>query len=242
MGRSKIEGTEICLKCGKLGRLRIVSSRNGEYKNAKTREYLRFRHNDSTLKECHSIEQAIKKKELDQIRKSGHPELGLAIYQLGESIQSFGNKLQIMGEMMKEHTVDPTDEKMLTQMMVEGGKKYLKVLNFISNYIQLISKSQKTQEERNTIKKYQEAMEKEDKQWWKKNGEQFKKDPEQFILQYLLNFMKNNQVMYAINYWLEKYELPTRIKKGKEISSKLSESAFGSSKYNNSDFLLNRSD
>jgi hypothetical protein len=40
----------------------------------------------------------------------------------------------------------------------------------------------------------------------------------------------------------EKYELPRRIKKGKEISSKLSESAFGSSKYNNSNYLINRSD
>ena len=100
MGRSKIEGNEICPKCGKLGRLRKVASRNGEYKNARTREYLRFRHNDSTSKECHGIEQAIKKKELNQIRNSNRPELGLAIYQLSESIQSFGNKLQIMGEMM----------------------------------------------------------------------------------------------------------------------------------------------
>jgi hypothetical protein len=48
--------------------------------------------------------------------------------------------------------------------------------------------------------------------------------------------------MYTINYWLEKYELPMRLEKGRKLSSKLSESAFGSSKYNNSDFLINRSD
>ena len=85
-------------------------------------------------------------------------------------------------------------------------------------------------------------MEKADKQWWKENGEQFIKNPQKFMHQYLLNFMKNDQVMYAINYWFEKYELPERIKKGREISSKLSESAFGSDKYNNSSHLINRSD
>jgi hypothetical protein len=131
---------------------------------------------------------------------------------------------------------------MLTQMMIEGGKKYLKFLKFSSNYIKLVTKIPKTPEELNLIKKYHDAVEKADKQWWKENGEQFKKNPEKFMFKYLLNFMKNDKVMYAINYWLEKYELPSRIKKGKEISSKLSESAFGSSKYNNSDFLINRSD
>ena len=74
-------------------------------------------------------------------------------------------------------------------------------------------------------------MEKADKQWWEKNGEQFKEDTEQFSFQYLLNFMKNNQVISAINYWFEKYELPMRREKGKKLSSKLSESAFGSDKY-----------
>ena len=102
MGRSKIEGKETCPKCGKLGRIRLVPSRNGEYKNARTREYPRFRHNDSTLKECHGIEEAIKNRELEQIRNSNRPELGLAIYQSSEFIQSFGNTLQIMGEMMKD--------------------------------------------------------------------------------------------------------------------------------------------
>jgi hypothetical protein len=143
---------------------------------------------------------------------------------------------------MKEHTIDPADEKMLTQMMIEGGKKYLKASNFITEYTELISKSQKTQEERDRIKKYHEDMEKADKQWWMENGEQFIKDPQKFILQYLENFMKKDPVMYAINYWLEKYELPMRLEKGRKLSSKLSESAFGSSKYNNSDFLINRSD
>lgn len=242
MGRSKIEGEETCPKCGKLGRIRLVPSRNGEYKNARTREYPRFRHNDSTLKECHGIEEAIKNRELEQIRNSNRPELGLAIYQSSEFIQSFGNKLQIMGEMMKDHTIDPEDDKMLTQMMTGGGKKYLKALNFMTKYIQLVSKCQKTQEEHNLIKDYHETMEKADKQWWKENGEQFIKNPQKFMHQYLLNFMKNNQVMYAINYWFEKYELPKRIKKGKEISSKLSESAFGSDKYNNSSHFINRSD
>ena len=125
-------------------------------------------------------------------------------------------------------------------MMIEGGKKYLKALNFMTKYIQLVSKSQKTQEEHNLIKDYHETMEKADKQWWKENGEQFIKNPQKFMHQYLLNFMKNDQVMYAINYWFEKYELPKRIKKGREISSKLSESAFGSDKYNNSSHLINR--
>ena len=54
--------------------------------------------------------------------------------------------------------------------------------------------------------------------------------------------MNNEPVIFTINYWFEKYELPMRLKKGKEISSTLSESAFGSSKYNNSDFLINRAD
>jgi hypothetical protein len=54
--------------------------------------------------------------------------------------------------------------------------------------------------------------------------------------------MKKDQVMSAINYWFEKYELPMRLKKGKEISAKLSESAFGSDKYNNSEHLINRSE
>ena len=217
----KLRGSEICPKCGKLGRIRLVPSRNGEYKNARTREYLRFRHNDRTLKECHGIEEAIKNRELEQIRNSNRPELGLANYQLSESIQSFGNTLQIMGEMMKEHTIDPEDDKMLTQMMTGGGKKYLKALNFMTTYIQLVSKSQKTQEERNFIKDYHETMEKADTRWWKENGEQFIKNPQKFMHQYLLNFMKNDQVIYAINYWFEKYELPERIKKGRETIFKI---------------------
>jgi hypothetical protein len=126
LGRSKIEGNQTCPKCGKLDYLRSVPSRNGEYKEARTRTYLRFRHNDSTLKECHGIEQAIKKKEIDKIRNSNHAELNIAIYELRDHIQSFGKELQIMGDMMKEHRIDPEDEKMLTQMMIEGGQKYLK--------------------------------------------------------------------------------------------------------------------
>jgi hypothetical protein len=62
-----------------------------------------------------------------------------------------------------------------------------------------------------------ENMKKEEKQWWEKNEKQFKKHPEKFILQYYLDFMKNDQVMYAINYWLEKYELPSRIKEKKYL-------------------------
>jgi hypothetical protein len=242
VGRHKIEFNEICPKCGNLGRLSYFSSRNGEYKNAKTRKYLRFRHNDSSLKECYGIEKAIKNKEVEQITNSGRPELGLAIYSLGESIRLVGNQLQIMGNMMKEHTIDPADEKMLTQMMIEGGRKYLKTLNIITEYTQLISKSQKTQEDQDRIKKYHEVMEKGNEQWWIENGEQFMKDPQKFLLQQLKNFMKNDPLMYVINYWLEKYELPMRREKGRKLSSTLSESAFGSSKYNNSDFLINRAD
>jgi hypothetical protein len=242
VGRTKIEGNEICPKCGKLGRLCHFSSRNGEYKNARSRKYLRFRHNDKTIRDCHSIEEAIKNKELEQIRNSGRPALGLANYSLGEAIRSFGNQLQILGNMMKEHTIDPEDDKMLTQMMIEGGKKYLKLFNLMNDYIQLVSKSQKTQEDLDKIKKYNDDMEEADKQWWNEYGEQFKKDPQKFIHKYLENFMKKDQVMSAINYWFEKYELPMRIKKGKERSAKLSESAFGSSKYDNSDYLINRSD
>jgi hypothetical protein len=161
---------------------------------------------------------------------------------LGEAILSFGYKLQRIGEMMKEHKIDSEDEKKLTQMMIEGGKKYLKALESITNYIQLVLKSQNTKEDRDKIKKYNDDMEEAERQWWNENGEQFKKDPRKFILQYLENFMKNDQVMSTINYWLEKYELPMRIENGKKLSSKLSESAFGSDKYNNSDHLINRSD
>jgi hypothetical protein len=242
VGRPKIESNEICPKCGKLGRLRHFSSRNGEYKNSRSRQYLRFRHNDKTIKDCYGIEEAIKNKKLEQISNSGRPELGLAIYSLRDSIRLFGKQLEIMGNMMKEHTIDPAEEKLLTQMMIEGGKKYLKAVNFITEYTELISKSQKTQEDRDRIKKYNEAMEKADNQWWMENGEQFIKDPQKFILQYLEKFMKNDPVMYVINYWLEKYELPMRREKGRKLSSTLSESAFGSSKYNNSDFLINRAD
>ena len=242
MGRPKIEGNEKCPKCGKLGHSGSFSSRNGEYKNARNRQYLRFRHNDKAIRDCYGIEEAIRNKELEQIRNSGRPELGLAIYSTGEGIELVGKQLVIMGNMMKEHAIDPEDEKMLTSMMIEGGKKYLKILNFITEYTKIISKNQKTQEDYDKIKKYYEVIEKVDEQWWMENGEQFIKDPQKFTFQYLENFMKNDPLMYAINYWLEKYELPMRREKGRKLSSKLSESAFGSSKYNNSDFLINRSD
>jgi hypothetical protein len=241
LGRAKKVGNDICPICENLGRFTIFSSRNGEVKDARKRNYLRFRHNDKTIKDCYGIEQAIKENKLEQIRNGDRPELRLAIYQLSESIQSLGNSLKIIGECMKEHKITPEDDKMLTSMMIEGGKKHLENNIAMWKYIQLLLKNQKTPEERNMIKNYHETMENAKKQWWNDNSEEFKKNPEKFVLQQTQNMIKNDKMLYAINYWMEKYELPKRKMKGKKLSAKLSESAFGSSKYN-ADYIIRRSE
>ena len=234
-------GSDICPVCEKLGRFTTFSSRNGEVKDARKRNYLRFRHNDKTIKDCYGIEQAIKEKKLEQIRNSDRPELRLAIYRLGESIQSLGKSLKIIGELMKEHKITPEDDKMLTSMMIEGGKKHLENMNAMLKYIQLLLKNQKTPEERNMIKDFHETMENTKKQWWNENSEQFKKNPEKFLLQKTMNMIENDKMLYAINYWLEKYELPKRKMEGKKLSATLSESAFGSNKYK-ADYIIKRSE
>jgi hypothetical protein len=46
-------------------------------------------------------------------------------------------------------------------------------------------------------------------------------------------------MFWSLHLWFEEYEGPKRAKARKELSGKLSESAFGSNKYN-ADYIINR--
>jgi hypothetical protein len=158
LGRSKIEGNEICPKCENLGRYRSVPSRNGEYKNARTREYRRFMHNDRTLKDCHGIENALRERELEKIRNGPSPVLEEQLFLLAEDIKDFGITFKKVAERVNETNIDPKDDKKYALMFKEGARYHIDTMIAFKKYLYLVTKPNKTPADLQAINKFNNIM------------------------------------------------------------------------------------
>jgi hypothetical protein len=238
VGRPKIEGNEICPKCGKLGRLGQFSSRNGEYKNARTREYLRFKHNDKIINDCYGIEKALREKELEKIRNGPNSVFNEGLFSLTEDIKDVANKFKIIAENIRETNIDPKDDKRYALMLEEGSKYYIEASFAVIKYIKLLIKKNKTPAEQQALNKFNEIIDNIEKQR-EEIIKLYYENPKK-CLRLLKRTLKKDKMLWMLHLWFEKYERLKREKAREKLAKeKLSESAFGSSKYK-ADYIVNR--
>jgi hypothetical protein len=107
----------------------------------------------------------------------------------------------------------------------------------IKKYIELIIKPNKTSAEMQAINKFNNIMDNLRKQQ-EENIKLYHENPKE-CLRLLKRTLKKDKMFWSLHLWFEEYEGPKRAKARKELSGKLSESAFGSNKYN-ADYIINR--
>jgi hypothetical protein len=237
LGRHKIEGSDICPICEQLGRFSHFSSRNGEYKNARSREYIRFIHNDKTIKDHYGIEEALRKKEIEKIRNGPNSIIGEELFLLAEKFKNLENMFKKTAENVRETNIDPKDDKKYALMFRKGFNDLMKTHLALLKYINLQLKETKTPEEQQAINKFDEILDN-----MRKKEDEYDKLRQENPKKYLKmgkKVLKKDKMFMAMHLWFKKYEKPKREKARKELSEKLSESAFGSSKHK-ADYIINR--
>lgn len=241
MGRKR--GKFICPRCQRQGSLRKKWTRNPEYPTIKN--YYRYvEHYDSISKKTKTcyVEKLIRQMELKEIVDSPHPDLSSILdtcrRMLDEIVKRYNRWFRRIGE----SGIDAKDKTMISSALDEGLKEELAFVEQGLVYVSFSLKQKLTSQEKEKLgkaKKYMNLLIEIRRQL--RNMDALKKDKKiLFSYEEKLKIFEENKLAFqflnrpyqkALIYYYEKYEENDDIRKKKALKEKLSESAFGSSKY-----------
>lgn len=226
----------ICPKCGKQGSLGRNSTRNGDYRNSRMHKYLRVTHFDPITRKrtpsCY-VNDIIKKNIIEDYKEHQFGDLLLSLFRMEERFRKTYERFERVAEKVKTYPLTPREDRKLSLIV---RQYYLDILIPFEKIFYLYELKIYSLLYDFECSKEVDILLDEFITSFNKIESKQEENPKK-IIKKSLRFLKSHPLEKVFGYLFNKYEKPIRDVKRKALSKKLSESAFGSSKYDNTSLI-----